>query len=302
MTTVKVTVPAIRERKQRGPKLAVATAYDATFARLLDEGGADILLVGDSLGMVVQGHADHAARHDGGDGLSRARGRARRRARPRRRRHAVHELPGLAEQALAQRGQAGEGGRRRGRQARGRRGASPTLVRRIVAAGIPVMGHVGLTPQSVHAIGGFKVQGNERGRRRSASSHDAARARAGGRVRDRARGDPARRSRDEITEAVDDPDHRHRRRPATATARCSSATTCSACTADFQPKFVKRYAELGDAIVTAMRAYVGEVQAGAFPEARHSFGMAQPKAVGEPTGAKPVVSGAAPQYGPADEK
>ena len=71
---------------------------------------------------------------------------------------------------------------------------------------------------------------------------------------------------------------------------------------DIQPKFVKRYAELGDAIVNATRAYVGDVQSGAFPEARHSFGMAQPKAVGEPTGAKPVVSGAAPHYGPADEK
>ena len=55
VTTTKVTVPAIRERKQRGPKLAVVTAYDATMARLLDDGGADILLVGDSLGMVVQG-------------------------------------------------------------------------------------------------------------------------------------------------------------------------------------------------------------------------------------------------------
>jgi len=55
MTTTKITVPAIRARKTKGPKLATLTAYDATMARLLDDGGADILLVGDSLGMVVQG-------------------------------------------------------------------------------------------------------------------------------------------------------------------------------------------------------------------------------------------------------
>ncbi len=70
---------------------------------------------------------------------------------------------------------------------------------------------------------------------------------------------------------------------------------------DIQPKFVKRYAELGDAVVAATRAYVADVQGGAFPEARHSFGMAQPKSLGEPTGAKPLVEGTVPQYGPADE-
>jgi len=70
---------------------------------------------------------------------------------------------------------------------------------------------------------------------------------------------------------------------------------------DIQPKFVKRFAELGDAIVEATRSYVTEVQSGAFPETRHSFGMAEPKSVGEPTGGKPLMEGAAPQYGPADE-
>ena len=73
----KITVPEIRARKG-GPPLTMVTAYDFTMARLLDEGGADLLLVGDSLGMVVQGHADHPARHGRGDLLPRPRRRARR--------------------------------------------------------------------------------------------------------------------------------------------------------------------------------------------------------------------------------
>jgi hypothetical protein len=73
---------------------------------------------------------------------------------------------------------------------------------------------------------------------------------------------------------------------------------------DVQPKFVKRYDELGDAIVRATERYVTDVQNGAFPEPKHSFGMAAPKSLGEPTGSKPVVEDVkpAPQYGPADDR
>ncbi len=71
---------------------------------------------------------------------------------------------------------------------------------------------------------------------------------------------------------------------------------------EFTPKFVKRFAELGDAVVSATEAYVREVQSGAFPDAAHSFGMGKPKAVGEPSGQKPVLSEPPPAYGPADEE
>jgi hypothetical protein len=73
---------------------------------------------------------------------------------------------------------------------------------------------------------------------------------------------------------------------------------------EVQPKFVKRYDELGDAIVRATERYVSDVQNGAFPEPKHSFGMAASKALGEPTGARPVVEEAKPEpaYGPADDR
>jgi 3-methyl-2-oxobutanoate hydroxymethyltransferase len=298
MTTVKVTVPAIRERKQRGPKLAVATAYDATIARLLDDGGADILLVGDSLGMVVQGQpstlavtVEEMAYH------------ARAVARGTARAHSVVDMPFMSfqvtsEKALESAGKLVKEGNAEAVKLEGGVEMADT-VRRIGAACIPVMGHVGLTPQSIHALGGFRVQGKSEDAAARVLQDAKALEQAGAYsiVLEAMPADLARR----ITETVDVP-----------TIGIGAGPHCDGQVLvcydflgmyrDIQPKFVKRYAELGDAIVTAMRAYVGDVQSGAFPEARHSFGMAQPKAVGEPTGAKPVVSGAAPQYGPADEK
>ncbi|HVW26104.1 MAG TPA: 3-methyl-2-oxobutanoate hydroxymethyltransferase [Polyangiaceae bacterium] len=298
MTITKVTVPAIRERKQRGPKLAVVTAYDATMARLLDEGGADVLLVGDSLGMVVQGQpstlgvtVDEMAYH------------ARAVARGTERAHIVVDMPFMSfqvssEKALEAAGKLVKEGNAEAVKLEG--GVEiAEAVRRIVGAGIPVMGHVGLTPQSIHALGGFRVQGKSEDAAARVLQDAKALEQAGvyAIVLEAMPADLARR----ITETVDVP-----------TIGIGAGPHCDGQVIvcydflgmyrDIQPKFVKRYAELGDAIVNAMRAYVGDVQTGAFPEARHSFGMAQPKAVGEPTGAKPVVSGAAPQYGPADEK
>ena len=158
MAIDKVTVPEVRARKHAGPKIAMLTAYDATFARLLDEGGADILLVGDSLGMVVQGlpntvpvTVDEVCYH------GRAVARATRRA------HVVGDLPFMSfqvssEKALEAAGKLLKEGACEAVKLEGGEAIADTVAR-IVAAGIPVMGHVGLTPQSVHAIGGFRVQG-----------------------------------------------------------------------------------------------------------------------------------------------
>src|SRR5262249_42286129 len=150
----KLTVPEIRARKG-GPPLAMVTAYDFTMARLFDAGGADILLVGDSLGMVVQGHTTTlpvTVEEIGYHGRAVAAVA-----------HVVGDMPFMSfqvspERALENAGKLIKDGGCESVKLEGGEEVAPH-VRRIVAAGIPVMGHVGLTPQSVHAMGGFKVQG-----------------------------------------------------------------------------------------------------------------------------------------------
>src|SRR5687768_640554 len=158
MKTQRVAIHSLRQMKDRGEQIAVLTAYDATFARLLEQGGADVLLVGDSLGMVVQGLTntlpvtlEEICYH--GRAVARAITRA----------HLVGDMPFMSyqvspEQALACAGKMLKEG---GFEAVKLEGGQPYAehVRRIVEAGIPVMGHVGLLPQSVHAMGGFRVQG-----------------------------------------------------------------------------------------------------------------------------------------------
>lgn len=297
MPADKVTVPEIRARKRNGPKIAMLTAYDATMGRLLDEGGADVLLVGDSLGMVVQGlpntlpvTVDEICYH------GRAVSRAIRRA------HLVGDMPFLSfqvssEKALEAAGKMLKDGAFEAVKLEGGTAIADTVLR-IVTAGIPVMGHIGLTPQSVHAMGGFRVQGK---------TEDAA-----ARVLDDAKaleqagvysivleGLPADLGR-RITESVEVP-----------TIGIGAGPFCDGQVLvcydflgmyrDVRPKFVKRYAELGDLITDATRAYVREVQQGSFPTAEHSFGMARPKSIGEPTGSRPVVEGTPVPYGPATD-
>ncbi len=294
----KLTTQSIRERKAKGPKIAMLTAYDATVARLLDDGGADVLLVGDSLGMVVQGlpntlpvTLDEMCYH------GRAVARATRRA------HVVGDMPFMsfqlsAEKALESAGKMVKEGAFEAVKLEGGV-AVAEQVRRIVQAGIPVMGHVGLTPQSIHAMGGFRVQGK---------GEDAAqRVMADAQALDQAgvyaivlEGLPADLGR-RITDAV-----------AVPTIGIGAGPHCDGQVLvcydflgmfrEIKPKFVKRYAELGDAVVEATRAYVAEVRSGAFPSAAHSFGMAKPRTLGEATGTAPVVEEQPPGYGPASDE
>ncbi len=265
----KVTVPEIRARKEAGPPLAMVTAYDYTMALLLDEGGADIVLVGDSLGMVVQGlpntlpvTVDEICYH------GRACARALRRA------HLVGDMPFMSFQAspkdaLKNAGKMMKDGAFEAVKLEGGAEVAPA-VRKIVQAGIPVMGHVGLTPQSVHAMGGFKVQGKreddaDRLIRDARALEDAG---AYAIVIEAVPADVAER----ITEAV-----------AVPTIGIGAGVHCDGQVLvcyDFlgmfrglRPKFVKRYAELGDAVVEATRSYVDEVQRGVFPADAHSFGL-----------------------------
>src|SRR5690606_25407453 len=162
MKTSKVTIHTLRQMKQRGERIAMLTCYDATFARLLDESHVDILLVGDSLGMVIQGQEttlpvtlDEVIYH------TRAVVRGARRA------HVVGDMPFMSYQTSIEAGLAAagrlvkEGGAHSVKLEGGAQHAE--LIARLVASGIPVMGHIGLTPQSFHQMGGFKIQGREAG-------------------------------------------------------------------------------------------------------------------------------------------
>jgi 3-methyl-2-oxobutanoate hydroxymethyltransferase len=154
-----VTLPRLREAAARGEKLAMLTCYDATFARLLDDAGVDLLLVGDSLGNVVQGEAstlpvtlEHMAYH------TRAVARGRRTA------FLIADLPfGSYEaggpQAFASAAELMRAGAQMVKLEGG--GCTAEAVRFLVERGIPVCAHLGLTPQRVHAIGGYRVQGRD---------------------------------------------------------------------------------------------------------------------------------------------
>jgi 3-methyl-2-oxobutanoate hydroxymethyltransferase len=269
-------------------------------ARLVDDGGADVILVGDSLGMVVQGQPNTlAVTIDEMIYHSRAVARAVRRA------HQVVDMPFMSFQVSAERALDGAGRlvKEGGAEAVKLEGgvAIADTVRRIVSSGIPVMGHVGLTPQSLHAIGGFRVQGKSEDAASKVLEDAKALDQAGAYaiVLEAMPADLARR----ITETVDVP-----------TIGIGAGPHCDGQVLvcydflgmfrDVQPKFVKRYDELGDAIVRATQRYVADVQSGAFPEPKHSFGMAASKSLGEPTGSKPVIEDTkpAPAYGPADDR
>lgn len=298
MNDAKITAPALLARKKRGPKIAMLTAYDATMARLLEEGGADVLLVGDSLGMVVQGlpntlpvTLEEICYH------GRAVARAARRA------HVVGDMPFMSYQVSVERAleSAGQMLKTGGFEAVKLEGgqAYAEHVRQLVSAGIPVMGHVGLLPQSVHAMGGFRVQGK--------AEADAERVLADARAIAEAgayaivlEGIPSELGR-RITESISIP-----------TIGIGAGPACDGQVLvcyDFlgmypslKPKFVKHFAELGAKIVAATQSYVEEVRVGTFPSAAHSFGAQLKQEPPLETGAKPVLGHPAPGYGPASEE
>lgn len=271
-----VTVPRIRGAKGEQP-LVMITAYDATFARMLDEAGADILLVGDSLGMVVQGKDDTlSVTVDDMIYHCRAVARGAKRA------HVVGDMPFLSyqvtpEEALRNAGRIIAEGKAQSVKLEGGRSVAP-VIERMVGAGIPVMAHVGLTPQSVHAMGGFRVQGkSEEDAQRILDDAKAVQdAGAYSLVLEGIPGPLA----DRITEALEIP-----------TIGIGAGVGCDGqvlvcydllgLTADLRPKFVKRYDELFDRGVAAARAYCDEVRARNFPGPEHTFGLAKrPRAVG----------------------
>jgi 3-methyl-2-oxobutanoate hydroxymethyltransferase len=274
MKATKVTIQTLRQMKQRGDKIAMLTAYDATFARILDEAGADVLLVGDSVGMVVQGHdttlpvtLDEIAYH------CRAVVRGARRA------HVVGDMPFMSYQASWEQGMTSAGRlmKEGGCHAVKLEGGAvhAELVHRLVHAGIPVMGHIGLTPQSYHQLGGFRVQGREVGGRERLLSDARTLEEAGAYslVLEAIPADIAR----EITATVQIPTI-----GIGAGAGCDGQVLVSydalGMDETFKPRFVRRYATLGAQIKDAIGSYVADVRAGTFPSDAESFSIAENRA------------------------
>jgi 3-methyl-2-oxobutanoate hydroxymethyltransferase len=257
-----ITVPAFRAAKGAA-KLAVVTAYDYTSARLCDEAGVDAILVGDSLGMVVQGHPtslpvtlDEILYH------TRCVVRGTRRA------LVVADLPFLTYQVSPRQAvrNAGRLLKEAGAHAVKLEGGvrMRATVRACVDAGIPVMGHVGLTPQAVHQLGGFKVQ-----RDADALLADAAAVEDAGAFAVVVESVPADLG-TRITAAVSIP-----------TVGIGAGSGCDGQVLvfhdmmglfpDFRPKFAKRYVDLGSAVKAAVESYCKDVREGTFPAAEHSF-------------------------------
>lgn len=262
-----VTIHALKKLKDAGQKICMVTAYDATFARLFDEAGADVLLVGDSVGMVVQGHdstlpvtMDQMVYH------SRAVTRGAKRA------HVVGDLPFMSyqnsvEDAVRNAGRLViEGGVGSVKLEGGAEFAD--VVTRIVRASIPVMGHLGLTPQSVHKMGGYVVQGRDEDTARKLLDDAVALEQAGcyavvleGVPLELAKTITARLSIPTIGIG--------------AGKHCDGQVLVSydllGLNPHFKPKFVKHYAMMGGSVKDAAGAFFSEVREGSFPDDDHSF-------------------------------
>jgi 3-methyl-2-oxobutanoate hydroxymethyltransferase len=285
MADDKVTIQSLRKQKQAGQRITMLTCYDATFARLLDATGVDILLVGDSLGMVIQGHGttlpvtlDEMIYH------CRAVARVTRRA------QVVGDMPFMSYQASIEDGlrSAGrmvkEGGCEGVKLEGGAQHAE--LVSRLVASGIPVMGHIGLTPQSVHQMGGFKVQGKGHGAAQRLVD-DAKALEQAGAYSIVLEGMPMEVAR-EVTRAVSVP-----------TIGIGAGPDCDGQVLviydllgmddAFKPRFVRKYENFALRVRTAVSSYVEDVRAGRFPSADESFSTASPQAAAA-TGTGPIYS------------
>lgn len=255
------------KRKKDGAKFSVITCYDAAFARLVEHSPIDMVLVGDSLGNVVLGHKSTIP-VTMEDMLHHTKAVARVLRRP----FLAADMPFLSyhlstEQALANAGRLIQDG---GAQAVKLEGGLEVCakVAALTATGIPVVGHLGLTPQSVHALGGYKVQGRGAEARAKLKEDALALQDAGAMA--------------VVLELV----------PATLAAEVTDILTIptigigagAACDAQvlvlhdmlgfdahFNPKFLKKYANLGNMIAEALSGFDTEVKSGTFPTTEHSF-------------------------------
>lgn len=258
-----VTVPDFLAAKSSGRRLTMLTAYDATMARLLDSAGVDSLLVGDSLGMVIQGQPDSLAVT-----LDEMIYHTRLVVRGASRALVVADMPFMSYQVSPQQALEGagrlikEGGAHAVKLEGGVRSAP--AVAAITGADIPVVGHIGLTPQSVRRLGGFRVQRDEK-----RLLEDALAIEQAGCFALVVECVPAELART-ITRAVKVPTI-----GIGAGAGCDGQVLVThdmlGLFHEFQPRFVKQFANLGHDLVRAVESYCQEVRDGAFPSSEHEF-------------------------------
>ncbi|MGH7361211.1 MAG: 3-methyl-2-oxobutanoate hydroxymethyltransferase [Candidatus Methylomirabilales bacterium] len=269
MRQERVTATAVRAMKARGERVVMLTAYDTPTARLLDAAGVDIILVGDSLAMVALGYEttlpvtlEEMLHHT----RAVARGAARALV--------VGDLPFLSyqvsrEEALRSAGRMLKEGNAQAVKLEGGLEVAGTVAA-LVEAGIPVMGHIGLTPQAVHRMGGYKVQG------RSADAaarlvQDAVALERAGAFSLVLEGLPWQVA-GAVTEAVSIPTIGIGAGP-----RCDGQVLVTndllGLFDEFTPKFVKRYANLRETLLQAFGQFREEVRSGSFPGPEHSFSL-----------------------------
>jgi 3-methyl-2-oxobutanoate hydroxymethyltransferase len=262
----RISTARLRKQAQDGEKIVMVTCYDATFARLVEAAGVDAILVGDSLGMVIQGHEttvpvtlDEVIYH--------CRAVARGCSRP----HLVGDLPFGTyqtgpEEALRSSARLLKEGAVQAVKLEGGEQVAESVAR-MTAAGIPVMGHLGLTPQSVHQFGGYKIQG----RTLSAAErllHDAKVLEQAGCYSVVLEGIPAPLA-EQVSAALEIP-----------TIGIGAGPGCDGqvlvlydllgMDERFNPKFLKKFDNLSERITDAVGRYAREVRTADFPSAQYS--------------------------------
>lgn len=264
---MKNTIATFAQAKVEGRKLSMLTAYDYSTAKLEDEAGIDGILIGDSLGNVVLGYEDTlSVTMEDMIHHSAAVARGAKNA------LVVCDMPFMSyevsvEQAVTNAGRLLKEGRANCVKLEGGREVCPQVAA-IVAAGIPVMGHLGLTPQSINAFGGFKVQGKSEAAARKLIE-DARALQEAGAFAIVLEAVPAKLA-TLVTESVDVP-----------TIGIGAGAGCDgqilvyqdmlSMFSDFCPKFVKQFANVGQVMREGFTAYINEVQAGTFPSDEHTF-------------------------------
>jgi 3-methyl-2-oxobutanoate hydroxymethyltransferase len=266
----KLPLPELAQMKRRGERIVMVTAYDAPGARFAEDAGIDVVLVGDTAAMVVLGHEGTVpVTMDEMLFLTRTVARAARRP------VVIGDMPFGSYQVSDEDAvrNAIRFVKEAGADAVKLEGAGPSVsrVRAIVGAGIPVMGHVGLTPQSATLLGGFKTQGKtaEKARQVIAAARELEAAGCFSIVLEAIPAPVAARITRELT---------------VPTIGIGAGGACDGQVLVYHdllglseghlPRFVKRYANLSREIRDALESYAGEVRTGAFPEQEHTYAMA----------------------------
>lgn len=268
---MKNTVSTFREQKAKGEKISMLTAYDYSTAKLMDEAGINGILVGDSLGMVMLGYEDtlpvtmedmihHTAAVCCGAKNTLV----------------VGDMPFMSyqvsvEEAVYNAGRLMKEGRCQAVKLEGGASVCPQI-RAITNASIPVMAHIGLTPQSINAFGGFKVQGKSEEAAKKLLE-DAKAVEEAGAFAVVLECVPAKLA-ELISKSISIP-----------TIGIGAGAGCDGqilvyqdmlgLFSDFTPKFVKKYANVGEMMTQAFRDYIADVQEGSFPAPEHTFAISE---------------------------